>query len=240
MRVSELLTAIAAWLESPENEALMLAEYDEASMTSVAKTCVAAAEILKRGAEEVEALEPPEEAKLTPDALDHLNQVITAFDQSDNVELQRTASVIDELLLTIASPPKWAASYKEAQENRLDVLKAKYEDTKKQLDIMNKVKESAMGIDKSPMSKQYRIMEAPLSTRTCPDHAGGLLARVGENMWQCQLDKKVYNWNTGFTNERGEKVPGGDVANQTPMFHPQPHAIFDTREGRLNGYTPNK
>jgi hypothetical protein len=240
MRVSDLLSTVARWLESPDCEILLLAEDDLNCLNSVAKTCITAADILKRGAIEAEALEPKEEPQLTPEALDHLNQIITAFDQSNDVDLQKTAFVIDELLLTIAAPPKWASTYKEAQENRLDVLKDKYEETKKQLDIMNKVKESATGIDKSPMTKQYRIMEAPLSTRTCPDHAGGLLARVGENMWQCQMDKKVYNWNTGFTNERGEKVPGGDVANQTPMSHPIPHAIFDTREDRLTGYTPNK
>lgn len=240
MRASELLLTVAKWLESPDCEAILLAEDDVDCLDSVVQTCVAAAAILKQGAAEVEAIEPTEEPKLTPEALDHLNQIITAFDQSGDEDLQKTASVIDELLLTVAAPPKWASSYKEAQENRLDVLKAKYEDTRKQLEVMNKVKESTIGIDKSPMMKQYRIMEAPLSTRSCPDHPGGLLARVGENMWQCQMDKKVYNWNTGFTNEKGEKVPGGDVANQTPMFHPEPHAIFDTRESRLNGYTPNR
>lgn len=238
MRVSELLMTVAKWLESPDCEAILLAEDDLDCLDSVVKTCITAAAILKKGAEEAEALEPQREPQLTPEALDHLNQIVTAFDSSGDADLQKTASVIDELLLTIASPPKWATSYKEAQENRLDVLKAKYEDAKKQLDEVNKVKESAKAIDKAPMFKEYRIMENPLSTRTCPDHAGGLLARVGENMWQCQLDKKVYNWNTGFTNERGEKVPGGDVANQTPIYHPEPHAIFDTREGRLNGYTP--
>lgn len=240
MRASELLLTVARWLESPDCEAILLAEDDVDCLDSVVKTCVMAAAILKQGAEEVKTIEPVEEPKLTPEALDHLNQVITAFDQSGNADLQKTASVIDELLLTIATPPKWASSYKEAQENRLDVLKNKYESAKKDLDVVNKVKESTQAIDKSPMFKEYRIMENPLSTRTCPDHAGGLLARVGENMWQCQMDKKVYNWNIGFTNEKGEKIPGGDVANQTPQFHPEPHAIFDTRESRLMGYTPNR
>lgn len=239
MRVSELLTAIASWLESPENEALLLSEYDDKCLEVVASACAEAAFILKVAAEQTDSIEPEPESKLTPEALDHLNQIVTAFDKSGDSDLQRTASVIDELLLTIATPPSWVENYKEAQENRLDVLKAKYEETKKQLDEVNKVKESAKAIDASPMFKEYRIMEHALSTRTCPDHAGAQMARVGENLWQCSLDKKTYNYLTGYTTEKGEKVPGGDVAEQTQMHHAEPHAMFDTRETRLNGYTPN-
>ena len=240
MRVSELLMTVAKWLESPDCEAILLAENNVDCLDSVAKTCIAAAAILKQGATEVEALEPAEEPKLTPEALDHLHQVISAFDSSGDKDLQKTASVMDELLLTLATKPNWASTYKEAQENRLDVLKAKYEDAKKQLDEVNKVKESAKAIDKSPMFKEYRIQEHALSARSCPEHAGSQLARVGEGMWQCQLDKKVFNYSIGYTTDRGEKVPGGSVELQTPLYHPEPHSIFDTREDRLNGYSPNK
>ena len=231
MRISDLLLSIATYLEDPNNEALLLAEYDDACLSSVAKTCISAATILKQGAEEVEALEPKEPSQLTSEALDDLTQMLNDFDASENTDLQKVASVIDELLLTFADGK--AEQLKQAQENRLDVLKDKYENTKKQLDEVNKVKESAQLIDKSPIYKEYRCNEAPLSTRSCPDHAGAQLARVGENMWQCQMDKKVYNWQTGFTNERGDKVPGGDVANQTPLEYPNPAPIFDTRDSRL-------
>lgn len=235
MRVSELLIAVANWLENENNEAILLAEHDEASLQATVKACISAAAILKMGAEEVEAIEPKEESKLTPEALDHLNSVVSSLDASQNADFQKSAALIDELLLTLAAPPQWADLSKEAQENRLDVLKAKYEDTKKELDKMNNVVQSAEAIDKSSMFKDIRIMEAPLSTRSCPDHAGALLARVGEHMWQCQMDKKVYNWTTGFTNERGEKIPGGEVSAQAPA-NVEPHTIFDTRESRLNGY----
>lgn len=240
MRVSELLTAIASWLESPENEALLLSEYNEDCLNVVATACAEAAFILKVAADQTDVIEPPAESKLTPEALDHLNQIITAFDSSGDADLEKTASLMDELLLTIATPPSWVENYKEAQENRLDVLKDKYEETRKQLHEINKVKESAKAIDKSPMFKEYRIMEHALSSRSCPDHAGAQMGRVGENMWQCALDKKVYNYTTGYTTEKGEKVPGGDVANQTPFQHAEPHTMFDTRETRLNGFTPER
>lgn len=235
MRVSELLTAIASWLESPDNEALLLSEYDDKCLEVVATACTQAAFILKSAAAEADQVEPPRESNLTPEALDHLNQIVTAFDTSGDQDLQKAASVIDELILTIATPPNWVQTFKEAQENRLDVLRQKYEDTKKQLDELNHVKESAKAIDDSPMYKEYRPMEHALSTRTCPDHAGAQMSRVGESMWQCSIDKKTYNYQTGYTTEKGAKVPGGDVANQTPGNHIEPHAIFDTRETRLNG-----
>jgi len=58
------------------------------------------------------------------------------------------------------------------------------------------------------------ILEGSLSARTCPEHHGVQLRRVGEHTWQCDLDKKNYNYQTGFTMANGVKIPGGDVANQ--------------------------
>lgn len=233
MKISELLTSIASWLESPENEALLLSEYNEECLDIVATACVQAASLLKKAAEETDKIEP--EQSLTSDDLDHLGDIITAFDNSLDEDLQKTASVMDQLLLTLAVPPNWVSKYKEAQENRLDVLKQKYEENREALHKEIGVKESEKAIDKSPMYKDYKIMEHALSTRTCPDHAGAQMGRVGENMWQCSLDKKTYNYSTGYTTEKGERVPGGDVAQQTPSSHQEPHSMFDTREQRLTG-----
>ncbi len=63
------------------------------------------------------------------------------------------------------------------------------------------------------------------------------MARVGEHQFQCSLDKKVYNYEAGYTTEKGEKVPGGSVAFQTDQMMAEPHNMFDTRETRLNGYS---
>ena len=118
------------------------------------------------------------------------------------------------------------------------MLKKLYEEPKKVLDDVIKVKDAKEAIKNSPFNKEYRIMEHELSTRTCPDHPGAQMGRVGEHMWQCAMDKKVYNYLTGYTTEKGEKVPGGDVAEQTPKYHPEAHAIFDSRESRLMGFQP--
>ena len=47
MRIAELLTAIASWLESPNNEAMLLAEYDMDCLAVVGSSCVEAAHALR-------------------------------------------------------------------------------------------------------------------------------------------------------------------------------------------------
>lgn len=237
MRISEMLTAIASWLESPNNEALLLAEYHEDSAKVVAESCVLAAALLKNAADQVLAMEPPEESKITPDAIDGIAALAAVFDASGDLGLKKQASVLDELLLSIAAPPNAYAERKDLQDQRLFSLKSKYEDPSKALHEANKIAESEKAIEKSNMTKNYRVMEAPLSTRYCPDHPGVQISRVGEHMWQCELDKKAYNFETGFELNNGAKVPGGDVNQQTQGTEIPYYSLFDTREGRLGSKT---
>jgi len=234
MRIAEMLQAIAGWLESSENEAILLAEYDEDCLKIVAESCVEAASALHKAAQMVDSIEPQEESKITPEALDKLADLAAAFDASGDEELQKQASVIDELLLSVASPPGAMSERKMSDDKKIEDLKKKYEDPRKALEESNKIAESNKAIEKSKMTKEYRIMEAPLSARGCPDHAGGQLARVGENMWQCEMDKKIYNFATGFELANGNKVPGGDVSLQTQEIDIPNTNTFDSRESRLN------
>lgn len=240
MRVSELLMAVASWLENPNNEALQLAEVDEAALEATARACAAASLILKQGAEEVSFLEPTEEKEMTVEKLDHLNSIIAAFDQSNDEELKKTANVLDELLI-LSVGPEWVKNYKAAEEKKIDVLKAKYEDVNKQLHLENKTEESAKKIDASPMMKEYREIAPGLSQRCCPDHPGSLMARTGDHQFQCQLDKKNYNYELGFTDMQGRVYPGGSPSHEFDLENRGvPHQLFDTREERTNGYLPNK
>lgn len=233
MRISEMLKAIASWLESPNNEALMLAEYDDDCSKVVAENCVLAAELLKNAAEQVDSLEPPEESKLTPESLQGLADIATAFDSSGDEELKKQASVIDELLLTIAAPPNAYAARKDLEENRITELQKKYKSPGEDLYKTNSVADSEKKIEKSKITKYFNILESPLSTRYCPDHAGVQIARIGENLWQCELDKKSYDFQSGFELNNGNKVPGGDIAHQTKGVDNPSYTVFDTREGRL-------
>lgn len=80
--------------------------------------------------------------------------------------------------------------------------------------------------------KPYASNSYALSTRHCPDHMGSQLSRVGEGIYQCSLDGKVYNWEMGFKDYQGNEHPGGSVAGQTPNSdqYTAPHRIFDTRK----------
>lgn len=234
MKISEMLTAIASWLESPDNEALLLAEYDENCANIVAESCVLAAALLKNAAEEVDRIEPEKESNITPESIEEIAALAHIFDKSGDENLKKQASVLDELLLTIAAPPNEIQNKRAEQDDRLDELKRKYKDTQKHLEDVNKIADVKKAIEKSNMTKEYKILEAPLNTRYCPDHPGAQISRKGENLWQCELDKKLYNYRSGFSLANGDKVPGGEVSNQTQHLDIPSHSIFDTREGRLN------
>jgi hypothetical protein len=235
MRTAELLNAMAAWLASPNNEAMLLAEADEQCMQVVAESCVLAAELLKRAANEVDSIEPLSESLITPESIEETAALAAALDGSDDPQLKKMASVLDELLLSIAAPPNAYAERKDLQEQRAITLQKKYQEPREELNKYNKKSEVEKAIDNSGMTKEYRILEAPLSTRYCPDHGAGVqVQRIGEHMVMCSLDHKTYNYETGFTLNSGEKIPGGSVALQTDGLITPFHAIFDDRESRLN------
>lgn len=235
MRISELLNAMASWLESPNNEAMLLAESDDQCLQVVAESCVLAASLLKKAADQVDVLEPPTESAITPESIEETAALANALDATNDPQLKRVASVLDELLLSVAAPPNAYAARKDLQEQRIIEIQKKYQQPRETLHDYNKIGVSEKAIEKSNFTKDYRILEAPLSSRYCPDHPGAQIARVGEHMWQCELDKKTYNFESGFELNNGSKVPGGDVAQQTQGLNIPYHAIFDTREGRL-GY----
>ena len=236
MKTSDMLITIANWLESPNNEAILLSEQDDDCLNIVANSCVEAATALRKAAEQVEIIEPTEESNITPESLDGLAEIATAFDQSNDPMLKKQASLIDELLLTIAASPKILSDKKAAEDQRILDLRNKYQQSKEWQDKDNKVSEAVNAIEKSPMMKEYRPMEAPLSTRYCPDHHGTPIMRVSDHVWKCELDKKEYDFNTGFTKLNGEKVPGSNVENQTKVYQGEAISVFDNRESRLGGY----
>jgi hypothetical protein len=233
MRISDMLNAIASWLESPDNEALLLSEYDKDSMEITAKACVEAAAILRKGAEQVELSEPEQDSSLTEDSIEEIATLASVFDQSDDANLKRTASVLDEILLTIGTNSSALNKSKMAAENRIEDLKKKYEELKNDSES-EKIADAQKAIANSPYTKEYRSMEHALSTRYCPDHPGAPISRVGESLYQCSLDKKQYDFRNGYEDLKGNKVPGGDVSDQGYVDSSSAHSIFDTREGRLN------
>lgn len=318
MKTTELLKSIANWLESPNNEAMLLAEEDENCLKVVSEACVLAAALIKQAADEVKELEssdetdpkyqwtvikvtqrplqvdssdkhelikefiatydngvkilkslywgsmdgefdkdggvlyihPKENAKvtiiasadlldqenvITPEAIDNVANLAEAFDASGDPALKKQASVLDELLLSIAAPPGGHNKILRAQSDRIEELRKMYKDPKKELDKYNKADDAKKLIEKSKMTQHQIIQEHPLSTRSCPEHYCQM-ARVGDNQYMCSMDKKVFDFANGF-DVNGVKVPGGSVAEQTSvgnsLMHPE-SALFDSRESRLN------
>jgi hypothetical protein len=234
MRISELLTAIASELQNPNSALFCLAEYDEECLKVVAAACLKASDELMSAAEVVENIEPPVESVITPESIESLSDLAATFDLSGDEELKKQASVIDELLLTIAAPK--LAERKDLLNDRLEQLKKNYQAPKEIIDEMNSVSQSLKAIDKSKMTKNVEIHQSPLSTRYCPDHPGTSTYRTGEHLVQCPLDHKIYSFEQGYTLQDGTRVPGGDVSLQTANQISTPyhnHSIFDTREGRL-------
>ena len=98
-----------------------------------------------------------------------------------------------------------------------------------------KATESAKAVSEY-LNKTKRPLESPLSTRYCPDHPGTSVIRVGEDTYQCPLDKNVYNYNEGYTLMTGTKVPGGNVEEQTQAIGDRKleQTNFSTRESTIN------
>jgi len=233
MKTSELLYAIASWLENSDNEAILLAEHDDRCLNIVAESCVQAATILKLAAEATDELEPEEESNLTPENIESLAAIAQEFDNSGDEKLQKQASVIDELLLTISASKDAIRLKKAENERKIEDLKKKYQDNKKKQDDLNKTPEMEKQLDKSEYLKEYRPMQKSLQTRYCPDHPGVSLQRISDHKGQCALDKKVYDFEAGFTLIDGTKVPGTSVQEQTKMDVIDSSLNSSTRENRL-------
>lgn len=229
--VSVKLKAIASWLENPNNEILSDID-DDIFLDKVAEALVICSDIIKKQASELEAQEI-ESNQITSEKLEDIAKLAEICEKSQDEFLNKQASVLDELLFTFAAPKGEVARYKKKEEDRINSLKDLYENPKKSLDSMNNVEESVKQVEKSKFYKQYRPMEAALSTRYCPDHAGVPVERIADDVWQCSLDKKVYDHSAGFKTEDGKVVPGTSVANQTFKKEDGP-GLFDTREERLS------
>lgn len=179
--------------------------------------------------------------ELTPEKLASLATLASELDKTGDPVLVRQASVLDEILLTIGASKSQVAALKAAQDEEIKKIKAqaesKLEDpyviAKQLLDKYNNIDEAKKALNGI---KTYRPMEAPLNTRTCPDHPGAQMSRVSEGTYQCSLDKGIYNYYGGYTTLNGNHVPGGTVSNQTQSLFDRPNEFtsFETREGKLN------
>lgn len=173
--------------------------------------------------------------------LENIVNLAAAFDESGDPELGKKASVLDEILLTIGAPKGENYTFKAAEEAELTKLREKYradsskfygvgkERTDKIADESNKVIQEKV--------KQYKPNEHALSSRYCPDHASVSVIRIADHTVQCPLDKKIYNYDSGYKLEDGSVIPGSSVSqqNQNMADDVEQSLNFSSRSDLLNG-----
>lgn len=224
------LLKLAEELENPENETLIAAEEHDL-LDKVAFSFMRAADALREVAEDMAAFEPEPEA-ITAQKLDEIAAVAEAFEESGDELLMKQAAVLDDLLVTLASPKNAYLFSTADHDDRIEQLKKKYNETREKQLEDNKIAEAVKDTEKSPVYKEYRPNEAPLSQRSCPEHPGVPVSRSGENKVVCSLDHKEYDYNDGFSTMKGNKVPGSNVQNQQEG-ESNTFTTFDTRALRM-------
>ena len=239
-KLSERIEKLANDFNNIDNELLVLAdeENDEVLLSVVSEAMAAVSNILKTANAFVKK-NADKNAAINANDLEELVAIANEFDNSDDPALVRQAGVIDQLLMRYAEPTG-LESEDEAKRNRMSEKNRKErgeelyhgikEDLHKQIDADKAIK----AIHKQV--KSYRPLEAPLSTRVCPDHPGTMVSRVSDNVVQCPIDGKTYSYTEGFTTAKGNKVPGGSVAEQTAGLVDSlrcQETSFQTRESKI-------
>jgi arginyl-tRNA synthetase len=204
---------------------------DDQALLSFAELTVAAAESL----EEAMAIVEGEGSSFSEDDIEELGAVAQAFDESGDPLLRKQASVLDEILISIGSNPKASEAFKKAQDDEIERLRAKYNKQKNESDVIEnkEAKEAIKAIEEKV--KRYKPLEAPLSTRYSPDMPGVMLVRIGDNVWQCPVTKKIFDFTNGYTTANGNKIPGTSVSEQSKLENSVQESMqFTSREDALN------
>jgi len=169
-----------------------------------------------------------------------VDELISIADDLDKMGEHRLADKVDNILKI--------NQFKEAESNVLRLTKiANYMDSiglYKAADNIDEAleygffpRERVSGEESKEPEPVQPPREGSLSTRYCPDHIGVQAARISERAYQCPIDGKVYNYELGYENYQGQKVPGGSVAAQTPTssdYGGIPMRIYDSRQSILN------
>ena len=237
MSVSEGLKLLAQKVEEESDAILAEAEHDPVLFGLTLDIIAGTIHRLAEASKDLEG----KDLVVTTDTLDTIAYLAGVLDESEDEVLRKKASMLDELLVTISSPKSVIAQARQQTEDELNKLRAKYR-SKTREDIYHNRYEERTGPMKEAIReavadqvKDYRAMEAPLQTRYCPDHPGVGMVRIAERVFQCALDKKLYNYESGYTTMKGSKIPGGGVEYQAhDMEQRDPgHSIFDTRQSMM-------
>lgn len=226
------LNELIELLSSDDSELAIGAEecLNDKDLIDFSELTVSAADVLKEALNIVELCEGPTISELD---IEELGAVAQALDDSEDPVLRKQASVIDEILISIGANPKAGEAFKKAQDEEIERLRAKY-NKKEEPKQENKMAQEAIKAIEEKV-KRYMPLEAPLSTRYSPDMPGVMLVRIGDNVWQCPVTKKIYDFANGYTTAKGNKIPGTSVSEQSKLDNAvQDNMQFTSREDALN------
>jgi hypothetical protein len=121
---------------------------------------------------------------------------------------------------------KKCPEYKENKDTKYQETEKLYSDDKKEKKASFQPftkKAESLGI----MDKMF----APTirHSRYCPDHPGVSLYRIADSVFQCPLDREIYDYEKGFKTHDGKEHNGGNVAEMTPdfpEFYQSPHPFL--------------
>lgn len=238
------LRVLARKLEKNSDDILVSASAKGPEALEKVATAIAAASTLLEGV--ADDMDHNAEFNITAQQLDEIVALATAFDQSNDPLLKKQASVLDELLLSIAAPKNAARESRKVTDDEINRLREKrrssrseeaYEEPREAHADMNNAKEQAKAV--AQQVKRYRPLEAPLQTRYPPDRPGGQMTRITDHVYQDIVTGIVYDFKAGYTTQKGNEVPGTSVENQTRQFgdaRNQSTSLFETRQSLMGRY----
>ena len=225
-----------------ENHPVLMSISNDKVMNTVASALVTSSAIFKIAISNIEEMVESCASEFDEQDIDAISMLASEFDSSGDEFLQKQASVLDQILLNFAGHKALLAD-KKAAEEEVDKLRREYREkardaayskTRETLEKDIKAADSIKAIKEQV--KTFRPLEHALSTRHCPEHPGTGVIRIGENIYQCEMDKRIYNYQEGYKTMKGNEIPGSDVSEQTRSLGDRvlEQMSFSTRETRLN------
>jgi hypothetical protein len=238
MNLADKLRRFAKKLETEADEVLAEAQdSNPQAFEQIVSAVAMSSAVLEKTADSLE--EDGQAATISIRLVEQLAATAEALDQSEDPALQKQASVLDELLVTLSAPKGAVAQAKKANEDELNRLREEYR-TKAREDLYSRAREALRKQNRTDKVRKavetkvepYRPMQGSLSTRYPPDMPGGHLTRISDGVYQDITTGKIYNYHSGYTTNKGNQIPGTSVQNQTRDLGDDRmgHAIFNTRE----------
>ena len=239
------LRVLARKLEKSSDDLLVNASTKGPETFEKVATAIAAASTLLTSV--ADDMDKNASLQLTEQQLNEMAALASAFDESSDPLLKKQASVLDEILLSIAAPRNAGETFRKVQDEEIERLRTErrrargeeaYVQPKKELhDMWNSVAQ-AKAVEQQV--KRYVPMEAALQTRYPPDRPGGQMTRISDGVYQDIETGIIYDYKAGYTTQKGNKVPGGSVENQTRQlgdYRNNPTSVFQTRESVMGRYS---